>query len=51
VAPEVQRLDWLPLSEAVRHCLSSMIPGKGGSIFVNEYQEEQFAAHGVKRRD
>lgn len=35
VSPEVQRLDWLPLSEAVRHCLSSMVPGKD-VIFVNE---------------
>ena len=35
VSPEVQRLDWLPLSEAIRHCLSSMVPGKD-VIFVNE---------------
>ena len=50
VSPEVQRLDWLPLSEAVRHCLSSMVPGKD-VIFVNDYQREEFATHGQKRRD
>ncbi len=47
ITPEVQRVAWLPLRDAVRHTLSSMVPGN----FVNAYQERAFAKYGKKRRD
>eukprot|EP00937_MAST-01D_sp_MAST-1D-sp2_P007882 g7882.t1 len=64
--PEVRRLAWLPLRDAVKHTLSSMaaaggIGGKGGTggggaggsglRFVNEWQRAEFSKYGVRRRD
>jgi len=47
VTPEVRRLAWLPLHEAVGHCLSSMAPG----CFVNSFQRAEYARFKKRRRD
>jgi len=47
VTPEVRQVAWVPLREAVRHCLQSMTPG----TFVNDFQERAFAKYRIKRRD
>jgi len=47
VAPEVFQLAWVPLHEAVKHALSSMIPG----IYVNAFQETELRKLGRKNRD
>jgi 8-oxo-dGTP pyrophosphatase MutT (NUDIX family) len=47
ITPEVQAVAWLPLCDAVRHTLSSMVPGTR----VNAYQDRAFAKYGRKRRD
>jgi len=38
ISPEVHKLEWMPLSEMIKLCLSSMIPG----FYVNEWQRQQF---------
>ena len=47
ISPEVHRVRWVPLEEAVRLCLSSMIPGS----VVDDFQASQFKMLGKKRRD
>ena len=47
VAPEVRRLEWLSLRDAVGHALSSMTPG----MFVNDFQRHAFSKYKRKQRD
>ena len=47
LSPEVQKVKWLNLGEALRHSLSSMVPGN----YVDSYQQRGFAKYNVKRRD
>lgn len=49
VAPEVREVKWLPLATAFGHMMSSMCPAP--LIYVNMWQQEMFALHGLKRRD
>eukprot|EP00729_Bicosta_minor_P000472 gene472-34331_t len=49
VAPEVREVKWLPLATAFGHMISSMCPAP--LIYVNMWQQEMFALHGLKRRD
>lgn len=46
-APEIHQVAWVPLREAVRYCMQSMVPGH----FVNEYQRDEFARYKKKARD
>lgn len=46
-APEIHQIAWVPLREAVRYCMQSMVPGH----FVNDYQREEFARYKKKNRD
>jgi len=48
VSPEVQRLDWLPLLEAVRLLYSSM---SKQFTTVNEWQAKEFQRLGITKRD
>lgn len=47
VAPEIHQIAWVPLREAVRYCMQSMVPGH----FVNDYQRDEFARYRKKSRD
>jgi ADP-ribose pyrophosphatase YjhB (NUDIX family) len=47
LSPEVFQLSWLPLEEAMEHCLTSVLPG----VFVNQWQEKQFERLRRTRRD
>ena len=49
VAPEVRRLTWVPLSEAIYLMLSTM--GTDGDVFVDGWQRDEFSRLGVRRRD
>mmetsp|Transcript_10004 Transcript_10004/g.13088 ORF Transcript_10004/g.13088 Transcript_10004/m.13088 type:complete len:353 (-) Transcript_10004:52-1110(-) len=40
ISPEVHKLEWIPLSEMMIRCLSTMVPG----VYVNEWQQQQFEA-------
>ena len=46
-SPEVHQLAWLPIDEVVRTMQASI----GQGTFVNDWQRQQFAAHGVAQRD
>lgn len=46
-APEIHQIAWVPLREAVRYCMQSMVPG----YFVNDYQREEFARYKKQNRD
>ena len=48
LAPEVRQLQWMPLHEAVRHCITST---ERPLVTVNQYQAKAFRKYGRKARD
>jgi 8-oxo-dGTP pyrophosphatase MutT (NUDIX family) len=49
VSPEVNNVKWMSLRDAVWSTLSSMNMAK--PYYINDYQRQEFAKYGVKRRD
>lgn len=49
ISPEVHEVRWVPLEEAVEHCLTSVMDA--GSVYVNEWQKTQFDILRRTRRD
>lgn len=47
LTPEVHEIQWMPLRDALRHMLSSMVPGTR----VNAFQKKSFEKYGRTRRD
>lgn len=48
ISPEVRSVEWVDLRDAVRYTLSSM---SRDVIHLNDWQRDEFAKHGIKRRD
>lgn len=47
VTPEVHSVEWVPLRDAIKHCLTSTVP----NVFVNSYQETEYKRFGKTKRD
>lgn len=48
LSPEIHKIEWLDLSDAVRMAFTSM---NRELVYVNSYQEREFTKYGIVRRD